>query len=287
MQASEDVAGYALVRDEGVTALKKKDATRWLPRAAGLLLLAALAGCTDNAFYVRSDAAVGLPAELAGLDTATLAAHPLEVVVTFKSDGLVLIDASDALFDSIAASLRTRGIRNLRRFGLPGSDVSPDIAALKTAAAAPASAAPKDEDEFAVPAAPRSERPPRLLVLVENHPDLSGGTRAEYFGSGFTLGAWSLNKPTDRYDITMAYRDPHGQAHVYRSHQDLIFSTGSSVFGRDQEAVAGLRRYEDPLAAFGGVVANSVNGGPGVITVGKPQFDTPGSAAPTPAAANP
>lgn len=280
MKTSEDFAGHAFVGR--VSALKSLDALRRPPRAAaGLLLLAALAGCTDNAFYVRSDAAVGLPAELAGLEAAALAAQPLEVVVTFKSDGLVLRQASDALYDSIAASLRTRGIRNLRRFGLPGSDVSFDIAALDPAATG--AAAPKDGDPVAAtPSLPG--RPPRLLVLVENHPDLSGGTRAEYFASGFTLGAWSLNKPTDRYDITMAYRDPQGQARVYRSHQDLIFSTGSSVFGRDQEAVAGLRRYEDPLAAFGGVVSNSVNGGPGVITVGKPQFDTP---KPTPAAANP
>jgi hypothetical protein len=237
---------------------------RWRVRIVHVPLLLAVAACTDNAFYVRSDAAAGLPAELIGLDPALLAVYPLQVVTTFKSDGVVMTEASDTLYDSIAAGLRSRGIHDLRHYGLPGTDVGLDIAALQLAAKA--AAAPKQGE--APPAVPRA---PRLMVLVENHPDLSTATRAEYFASGFTLGTWSLNKPTDRYEITIAYRDPQGQAHIYHSHQDMIFSTGSSVTGRDDAAVARLRRYDDPLAAFGGVVANSINGGPGVITVGKPQ----------------
>jgi hypothetical protein len=230
-------------------------------------LLAALAGCADNAFYVRSGGPAAVPIDAIGLDAASLAAETLDVAVTFKSDGVVQAGSSDTLFHSIEAGLKSCGIGRLRRSGPPLDDVSGEIAALEPLTALAAPTAPAK--------APAARTAPRLLVLVENHPDLRDGTAAKYFVSGMTFGAWSLNKPTDRYDITLAYRDPHGQARVYHGHQDLIFSTGSSVFGRDDEALAGLRRYDDPLAAFGAAMNNSIKGGPGVVRVGHPDFDTP------------
>jgi hypothetical protein len=265
MDSSAGVAREVFAPDGDTAAAPRRRCWRRLLIHAPLLL--ATAACTDNAFYVRSDAApIGLPAELVSLDPATLAAQPLQVVTTFKSDGVVMKDASDTLYASIAAGLRSRGIHDLHHDGSPGTDVGIDIAALQQAMAATGTPAVTGESKAPLPATPR---PPRLLVLVENHPDLSLATRTRYFASGFTLGGWSLNQPTDRYEITIAYCDPQGQGHIYHSHQDMIFSTGSRVFGRDDEAVANLRRYDDPVAAFGGLVANSINGGPGVITVGK------------------
>jgi hypothetical protein len=230
-----------------VRGLRWKLAARCTPA-----LLAALAGCTDNAFYVRPDSGAGIPIDLIGLSAAGLGLDPLEVAATFKSDDAVQPQSSDTLYQSIETSLKSRGIERLHRYSPPQGDVSPEIAAIT--ANAP------------------TRTTPRLLVLVENHPDLSGRTAVKYFFSGMSLGAWSLNKPTDRYDITLAYRDAHGLAHVYHGHQDLIFSTGSTVFGRDRAAVAGLRRFGDPDAAFGAAMTNSVTGGPGVVNVGQPDF---------------
>jgi hypothetical protein len=106
----------------------------------------------------------------------------------------------------------------------------------------------------------------------------------KYFVSGVTFGAYSLNKPTDRYEVTVAYRDPQGQERVYHSHQDLLFSTGSKVFGRDEHDLEGLQRYSDIQAAFNGVVNNSVYGTRrGTITAGMPRFDTPTTPAASPA----
>lgn len=237
-------------------------------RPLALCVAALLAGCTDNAFYVRSGDSTGIPIDAIGLDAAGLGSQTLDVAVTFKSDGVVQPLSSDTLFRSIQAGLKSSGIERLHRWGSRQTDVSNEIAGL-----APAEAA-KALETCAIP---------RLLVLVENHPDLRDGTEAKYFVSGMTFGAWSLSKPTDRYDITLAYTDAHGQVRVYHGHQDLIFSTGSTVFGRDEEAVAGLRRYDDPLAAFGAAMNNSIKGGPGVITVGRPDFDAPpASSADTP-----
>ncbi len=239
-------------------------------------LLAALAGCTDYAFYVRPDSGAAIPIDLIGLSAAGLGLDPLDLAATFKSDDAVQPQSSDTLYQSIQASLKSRGIERVHRYSPAQGDVSAEIAAMAANA-------------------PPARTTPRLLVLVENHPDLSGRTAVKYFFSGMSLGAWSLAKPTDRYNITLAYRDAHGLAHVYHGHQDLIFSTGSTVFGRDGEAVAGLRRFGDPDAAFSAAMTNSVTGGPGVVTVGQPDFaateaakpgGAPGSAAPDSARRN-
>lgn len=228
--------------------------------------LAALAGCTDYAYYVRPDQSAGIPVDLVGLDAADLGPQTLAVAVTFKSDGAVQPDSSDTLFRSVEAGLKSSGVEHLQRSGGKRTDVSGEIAALPPADAA------RKIDTCAIP---------RLLVLVENHPDVGDGTAVKYFFSGMTFGAWSLSKTTDRYDITLAYEDRHGQARVYHGHQDLIYSTGSTVFGRDQAPVAGLRRYDDADAAFGAAVGNSIKGGPGVVRVGRPDFNsgTPADAA--------
>ncbi len=248
-----------LVAGEDAVAPSLRSARRRRPPAPWVaLLLAALAGCTDNAFYVRPDASAGIPIDTLGLDAAALGKQTLDVAVTFKSDGVVQPSSSDTLYQSIETGLKSSGIKRLHRSGGRQADVSREIAGLTPAI-------PVNAVEMCAI--------PRLLVLVENHPDLRNGTEAKYFVSGMTFGAWSLSKPTDRYDITLAYRDPHGQARIYRGHQDLIFSTGSSVFGRDEEAVAGLRRFDDPLAAFGAAINNSIKGGPGVIKVGSPEFE--------------
>jgi hypothetical protein len=258
-----------------------------MPRGALILLLStALAGCADNAFYLRSDPGAGVALDLAGLDQSVLAEHPLQVAVTFKSDGMVDPEASTTLYQSIAGGLRSHGFIGLRRYSPIGGDAAIEIALLEKAAAdsaVPAPAAPPaDAPATAPPATPAPLTAPRLLVLVENRPDLSGGTRARYFFSGLSMGAWSPNRATDSYSIVIAYTDPQGRAHIHRSHQELIAATGTSLFGRDDQELAGLRHYEDPIAAFGGAVLNSFNGGNGVVTVGKPKPG--GSAAPPPAA---
>jgi len=245
-------AGVPAVAPSTPNSRRRRPPGRYLPA-----LLAALAGCTDNAFYVRSGDSAGIPIDTLGLDAAALDRQTLDVAVTFKSDGVVQPYSSDTLFRSVQAGLKSGGFERLHRWGGRQTDVSREIAAMT----------PAD------PGAVEMCAIPRLLVLVENHPDLRDGTEAKYFVSGMTFGAWSLSKPTDRYDITLAYRDAHGRTRVYRGHQDLIFSTGSTVFGRDEEAVAGLRRYDDPLAAFGAVMNNSIRGGPGVVQVGRPEFE--------------
>ena len=94
-----------------------------------------------------------------------------------------------------------------------------------------------------------------------------------------TFGAYSLLKPTDRYDVTIAYRDAEGTVRVYRSHQDLYFFTGSKVFGSDTSGLAGMKHYATPESAFSGIVDNSVNGTRhGTVTAGQPRFETPAPA---------
>jgi hypothetical protein len=259
-----------------------------LLRGTILLLATALAACADNAYYLKSEPGAGIAGDLAALDLSELAEHPLQVATTFKSDGKVDPEASTTLYRSIADGLRARGIYRVQRSAPAAGDAGIEIAVLGSQSApnaAPAASA-KPLDAEAIPVAPPHVAP-RLLVLVENHPDMSGGTQTKYFFSGFTMGAWSPNKATDRYDVTIAYRDPLGQAHIRHSHQDLILSTGTSLLDRDDHDLASqLRRYNDPLTAFGGVVSNSINGGPGVITVGKPSPGQSG-AAPTPPPATP
>lgn len=234
-----------------------------------LMQAASLAGCADNAYYLKADAAITIPTELGALDPSLLVEHPLEVAATFKSDGVVQPQSSTTLYDSIASGLRSRGIYRMRRYAAPAGDVAFEIARLTPA---PAEAAAKEEAPAVDPPPKAAAAPvyaPELLVLVENHPDLSRGTRARYFFSGLSMGSWSPNQPTDRYDVTIAYRDPQGRARIYHSHQELILSTGTTMFNRDDAGTAGLHRYDDPMAAFGGVVANSING-PGLVTVGEP-----------------
>jgi hypothetical protein len=111
---------------------------------------------------------------------------------------------------------------------------------------------------------------PQVLVLVEDRPDTSASTQVSYLMSGMTYGTAQVHKPTDRYDVTIAYRDADGVEHVYKGHQDLIFATGSKLFGRDPSPGPGYKRYESSLAAFNGVVDNSVNGTRhGKVTVGE------------------
>ncbi len=138
-------------------------------------------------------------------------------------------------------------------------------------------------------------QPQRMLVLVENSPDLSTGTQMGYVVSGMTFGARSMSKPTDRYDVTIAYRDSTGADHVYHSHQDMLFVTRNKYLetGGDS-AVAGLKPYDNTDDAFDALVGNSVNGTQkGVVAVGRPQLNqstppkAPVQAAPAKPAAKP
>ena len=194
---------------------------------------------------------------------------PLNLGVTFKSAGKVSPSAADTLYQSVSDGLRAKGQWEVHRLGRASDDFTPVIAAVIQSRAA--SAAPNPSVSSAMQ---------RLLVLVENAPDLSAGTEVNYFLSGMTFGIHSLHKPTDRYDVTIAYRDAKGMDHVYRSHQDLLFSTGSKLFGSDDRSLAGLKHFDTPLAAFNTIVNNSVNGTQKrVITVGRPQPSQSGQAA--------
>jgi hypothetical protein len=191
------------------------------------------------------------------------------VGVTFKSDGRVSPGASDTLYLTVRQGLTAKGRWDVRRLGRPGDDFAAVIQAVARAGGA----------------VPRPA-PARLLMLVENSPDLSMATRSEYFLSGFSLGAWSRSKPTDRYDVTVAYRDPQGVERVYRSHQDLYFTTGSKLFGTGGPSQPDMKPYGSVLSAFGGIVDNSVNGARrGTVTAGQPRFETPGAGKAPPAAA--
>jgi hypothetical protein len=233
-----------------------------------------LCACMNNAIYVRTD---GSPAALFGVAHLLPPKSPpamMDLGVTFKSAGRIIPSASDTLYQAMREGL-AKSHWSVRRLGGSADDFS---AAIRAVVTAPAGTLPAQPSATAAT--------PRLLMLVENAPDLSSGTQARYFVSGMTFGAWSLHKPTDRYDVTLTYRDPQGLERVYRSHQDLLFSTGSKLFGRDQQGLEGLRHYDTPVAAFKGVVDNSVYGARhGTVTAGTPRFDLPRAQAPPPARA--
>jgi hypothetical protein len=235
--------------------------------AIQLALLGALGACgMDNRYYVRTDGSDDVTAGIAQLKPPAVTPAPLDLGVTFKSAGQVRAQASDALFKSVSHGLSSKGQWEVHRIGGPDQDFAPVIAAVAAAAARPAAETPAAYGR------------PRLLVLVENAPDLSGNTRLNYFLSGMSFGTYAVQRPADRYDITIAYRDAHGKDSLYRSHQDLVVATGSRWFGTGEQSVAGSRRYDSPLAAFDNIVDNSVNGvRHATITTGQPQFETPAS----------
>jgi hypothetical protein len=229
------------------------------------LLALALCGCTDFGYYVKTDHSADVTAGVTPLSAADAGQQPLDVGVTFKSDGAVSATGSEFLFRTVREGLHAKGITQIHRIQTTGGDFTPEIVA-----AIP----PLDGSAPVAAAAPGGG--PRLLVLVENHPDQEMQTRVKYFLSGMSLGAFGLNKPTDRYDITILYRDASGGSHVFHNHQDLVFSSGSVVFGHDPQGVEGLKRYRSAYSAFAGVVDNSVNGTTeGIVNVGQPQFETP------------
>lgn len=238
--------------------------TATLKTLAGVALLGAgLSACTvDRHYYVRTDGSPDVLGGVAHMLPPDKPPEPIALGVTFKSAGKVAPAAADTLFQSVSAGLRAKGQWEVHRLGRSGDDFAPVIAAIEQSR--PAAAAPL----------PGTAAMQRLLVLVENAPDLSVGTSVNYFLSGMTFGLHSLQQPTDRYDFTIAYRDAQGVDHLYRSHQDLVLATSSKTFGADTRPVAGLKHFDSPLDAFNGIVSNSVNGAQKkTITVGKPQLD--------------
>ncbi len=226
------------------------------------LSAAALTACTiDKRYYIKTD---GSPDVLHGV--AQLAAAPspipLDLGVTFKSDGRIVPKASDLLYQSVCDGLSARGEWDVHRIGKPGDDFAPLIAAVIHARAG--TAVPRHVDTAQ-----------RMLVLVQNAPDLSSGTKIKYFLSGMSYGLHRVHEATDRYDVTIAYRDAAGIDHVYHSHQDLLFGTSNKLLSPAVDHdLDGLKPYDTALAAFRGIVDNSVNGTQqrGVISVGKPQL---------------
>jgi hypothetical protein len=237
------------------------------------LATAGLSACMDNRYYVKTDGSTDVMGGVAHLAPPAKPPEPISVGVTFKSAGKVLPAGADVLFQSVSNDLRAKGQWDVQRLGRPTDDFTPVITAvIQSRAGAAASRSITDTMQ-------------RLLVLVENVPDLSGGTQVNYFISGMTFGLHSLHKPTDRYDVTIAFRDARGMDHVYRSHQDLLFSTGSKLFGSDDEGLKGLKQFDNPSAAFDTIVANSVNGAQKhSIAVGKPQLGKPDAQTVQPAA---
>lgn len=229
------------------------------------LATAGLSACMDNRYYVKTDGSTDVMGGVAHLAPPVKPPEPISVGVTFKSAGKVSPSAADILFQSVSGDLRAKGQWDVHRLGRPTDDFTPVITAVIQSRAGAAAANRTITDAMQ-----------RLLVLVENAPDLSGGTQVNYFISGMTFGLHSLHKPTDRYDVTIAFRDAKGMDHVYRSHQDLLFSTGSKLFGSDDEGLKGLKQFDTPLAAFNTIVSNSVNGAQKhSIAVGTPQLDKP------------
>jgi hypothetical protein len=225
-------------------------------------LSAAVSGCAvENRYYVRTDGSADV---LHGVDrlsppAAQASSQAFDLGVTFKSAGKVSAGASDQLYHSVSQGLAAKGQWQLHRVGGADEDFEPEIAAVIHA---PAGSAVPSLVEMAQ----------RMLVLVENTPDLASGTQINYFLSGMTFGVHSLLRPTDRYEVTIAYRDPRGLEHVYHSHQDLLFATGNKLLGTEQAAAA-LRPYDTAMAAFDGIVGNSLNGTrQGHVTVGTPQM---------------
>ena len=227
------------------------------------LLAAGVSACgVDSHYYVKTDGSPDVMGGVAHLAPPVRPPEPIGLGVTFKSAGQVSPGAADTLFQSVSSGLRSRGQWEVHRIGHSGDDFAPVIAAVMRSR--PASAAPSRSTAATMQ---------RLLVLVENAPDLSVGTRINYFLSGMTFGMHSVHEPTDRYDFTIAYRDAKGVDHIYRSHQDLLLATGSKTFGGDERSVTGLKHFDTPLAAFNSIVNNSVNGAQKkTITVGKPQL---------------
>ncbi len=235
-----------------------------LKTLAGVALLGAvLSACTvDRHYYVKTDGSPDVLAGVAQMLPPDKPPEPIALGVTFKSAGRVAPAAADTLFQSVSAGLRAKGQWEVHRLGRSSDDFAPVIAAI--AQSRPPAPVPVRG----------AEAMQRLLVLVENAPDLSMGTSINYFLSGMTFGLHSLQQPTDRYDFTIAYRDAQGVDHLYRSHQDLVLATSSKTLGADARPAAGLKHYDSPLEAFNGIVSNSVNGAQKkTITVGRPQLD--------------
>ena len=228
-----------------------------------------LSACgTDSHYYVKTDGSADVLSGVTNLAAPASLPAPLDVGVTFKAAGRVLPDAADVLYRSVSEGLHAKGQWEVHRLGNGRYDCASTIAAaIQSGAGSVTNRSP-------------TEAVQRLLVLVENTPDLSAGTQVGYFFSGMTFGLHSLHKATDHYDVTIAYRDASGMDHIYRSHQDLLLSTGSTLFGSDDGSLAELRRFDTPFAAFDTIVDNSLNGAQKkVITVGKPQLsgsDQPG-----------
>jgi hypothetical protein len=237
----------------------KRTGLRWIAFAVSTLLLSACG--MENNYYVKTD---NSPDVLVGVAHMVPPPHPpapLDVGVTFKSSGKILPLASDTLYQTVHDGLSSKGRWDVHRIGQPGDDVAGQIRAIITAAAG---------------SLPTVTGKARLLMLVENSPDLSGSTKKDYFLSGMTFGTYSMTKPTDRYDVTIAYRDAQGLERIYRSHQDLYFAVGSKYIARDDHDLEGLKAYKSAEAAFGIVVDNSVNGTRhGTVTAGQPRFEAP------------
>jgi len=230
--------------------------------AVSALLLTACG--MEQSYYVKPGDSPDMLTGIAHMVPPSHPPAPLDVGVTFKSDGRISAAGSDSLYQTVRDGLSAKGRWDVHRLGGSGDDVGALIQAIVTARAG---ALPNQPDK------------PRLLMLVENAPDLSTGTRTSYFLSGMSFGAYSLHKPTDRYDVTIAYRDAAGMERVYRSHQDLYFFTGSRIFGTDTDALAGMKHYDSAESAFDGIVDNSVNGTRrGTVTAGQPRFEAPAPA---------
>jgi hypothetical protein len=235
---------------------------RQLRRAVMALLLAGLAGCSANGrYYVQPDLSPAGIEGVSGLTRAVVPMSPLELGVTFKSDGKVLAPAGDALYRMVHDDLGKRGGWNVRRIGRQGDDFAPLIANLSAAPAAAAMAQP-----------PATPQVPRMIMLVEDVTDRSGATRVDYFLSGMSIGLYGVRKAVDHYDVTIAYRDPYGVQRIYHSHQELLYGNGSGS-RRNDPVPPELKRYDNVLAAFDRVVYDSISGSRhGVATVGQPQF---------------
>ena len=245
------------------------DKTKLCTLAGAAVAALAVSACgMDNRYYVKTDGSPDVLGGVMHLGAPTTLPATLNVGVTFKSDGKVSPKAGDTLYQSVSEGLRAKGQWDVHRLGRPGDDFAPVIAAVIQSRPVTALSNHSAADAMQ-----------RLLVLVENAPDLSAGTEVNYFLSGMTFGLHSLHKPTDRYDVTIAYRDAAGMNHVYRSHQDLLYSTNSKLFGSEDRSLVGLKHFDTSLAAFNTIVNNSVNGAQKrTITVGKPQLNA--SAAP-------
>ena len=234
--------------------------------AAVIAALAAigLTGCMDDTYYVKTDGSPDVTVGISHMNTAHTST-PLELGVTFKSDGKVSADGSNYLFWSVHNGISQKGLWDVHRIGNSGDDFGPEVASIIHM---PAGAALKPHAGTAPP--------PRMLVLVEDSTDAASGTKVQYILSGMSQGTYGVNKVTDRYEVTITYRDPDGVQHVYHNHQDLLFSAGSKLFGHDPEGLQGMKSYQTAVAAFDAIVDNSVNGTRrGQVLIGDPKFSDP------------